>query len=112
MIFTTILLFVSILSIYILQLWNGIYIALLLLILGGVTVFFMGPLGSEENPLTQEEVRLYGTKSRWLTGVLIVVSLLLCTVKMYDFLYIASMAIFMEGILLVLESLKNKNRGR
>lgn len=98
--------FFSSVGIYVLEETAGVYVSLVLILLGGIVIFQISPLDSKEKPLSDDERREYRKKS--IEILVFIVSLAFCGAicSIFSALYAASTSIALEGCLLLVAKAK------
>ena len=99
---TILMMSLGVISIRLFENEKCIGIALVLLLVGSVIVYFLSPLDSENKPLTSSERQYYGKKTRRIVEILVLSALILMPVKNSVLLYIIAVTLILEGALLIL----------
>lgn len=107
MFFTTVLLFLASVFLFMMKMSTCTVIAAGMLLVGGMVVFLLSPLESEEKPLSPPERRYYRRISRLITGTMVLAGGVAIILKFHGVLYVMSTCVSFEGVLLLIGQGKN-----
>lgn len=106
MLFTTVLLFLASASLRVMKISICTAMAAGMLLVGGMVVFLLSPLDSEEKPLSPPERRYYRRISRAITVAMILTGSMATILKFHGVLYVVSECVSFEGVLLLAGKVK------
>lgn len=101
MLFTTLLLFLASAFLRMMKMSTCTVVAAGMLLVGGMVVFLLSPLDSEEKPLSPSENRYYRRISRAISSAMILTGSVAIILKFHSLLYVVSECISFEGVLLL-----------
>lgn len=107
MFFTTVLLFLASAFLHMMKMSTCTAIAAGMLLVGGMVVFLLSPLDSEEKPLNPSERRYYRRISRLITATMVLAGSVAIILKFHGVLYVVSACVSFEGVLLLIGQGKN-----
>lgn len=107
MFFTTVLLFLASAFLHMMKMSTCTAIAAGMLLVGGMVVFPLSPLDSEEKPLNPSERRYYRRISRLITATMVLAGSVAIILKFHGVLYVVSACVSFEGVLLLIGQGKN-----
>ena len=107
MFFTTVLLFLASAFLHMMKISTCTAIAVGMLLIGGMVVFLLSPLDTEEKPLNPSERCYYRRVSRLITATMALAGSVAIILKIHGVLYVMSTCVSFEGVLLLIGQGKN-----
>lgn len=104
---TSLTIFCSIVSIYVMQVFQAVFMPLGMLFTGTVSILIISPFESLEKPLSNEDRKLYGIASKLIAFAIVTLAIIGASFGQYKLFYCSVLSIFLEGSILVLGIMAN-----